>query len=105
MLIDLFLITLIIVFIIDISGFIDEMETILSKWLKGKARVPKPFSCSLCMTWWTGLIYLLIIGEFTLLWIATVALFAILSGVLATLLICVRETLNWVIEKAYNALK
>lgn len=105
MLIDLFLITLIIVFIIDISGFIDEMETILSKWLKGKARVPKPFSCSLCMTWWTGLIYLLIIGEFTLLWIATVALFALLSGVLATLLICVRETLNWVIEKAYNALK
>lgn len=105
MLIDLFLITLIIVFIIDISGFIDEMETILSKWLKGKARVPKPFSCSLCMTWWTGLIYLLIIGEFTLLWIATVALFALLSGVLATLLICIRETLNWVIEKAYNALK
>lgn len=105
MLIDLFLITLIIVFIIDISGFVDEMETILSKWLKGKARVPKPFSCSLCMTWWTGLIYLLIIGEFTLLWIATVALFALLSGVLATLLICVRETLNWVIEKAYNALK
>jgi hypothetical protein len=105
MLIDLFLITLIIVFIIDISGFIDEMETILSKWLKGKARVPKPFSCSLCMTWWTGLIYLLIIGEFTLLWIATVALFALLSGVLATLLICIRETLNCVIEKAYNALK
>ena len=105
MLIDLFLITLIIVFIIDISGFIDEMETILSKLLKGKARVPKPFSCSLCMTWWTGLIYLLIIGEFTLLWIATVALFAILSGVLVTLLICIRETLNWVIEKAYNALK
>lgn len=105
MLIDLFLITLIIVFIIDISGFIDETETILSKWLKGKARVPKPFSCSLCMTWWTGLIYLLIIGEFTLLWIATVALFALLSGVLATLLICIRETLNWVIEKAYNALK
>lgn len=105
MLIDLFLITLIIVFIIDISGFIDEMEAILSKWLKGKARVPKPFSCSLCMTWWTGLIYLLIIGEFTLLWIATVALFALLSGVLATLLICIRETLNWVIEKAYNALK
>lgn len=105
MLIDLFLITLIIVFIIDISGFVDEMETILSKWLKGKARVPKPFSCSLCMTWWTGLIYLLIIGEFTLLWIATVALFAFLSGVLATLLICIRETLNWVIEKAYNALK
>lgn len=104
MFIDLLLITLIIVFIIDISGVIDSIEDTLSKWLKGKAKVPKPFSCSLCMTWWVGLIYLLYVGEFTLLWIAVVALFAHLSGVLGTLLIWVREMLNWVIEKAYNAL-
>lgn len=105
MLIDLLLLTLIIVFIIDLSGIIDELETILSKWLKGKVRIPKPFSCSLCMTWWSGLIYILCMDNFTLLWVATVALFAHLSGVLSTLLIWVRETLNWVIEKAYNALK
>lgn len=105
MLLDLFLITLIIVFVIDISGFIDELESILSKWLKGKARIPKPFSCSLCMTWWIGLIYLLCVGEFNLIYVATVVLFAHLSGVLSTLMVWVRETLNWVIEKAYNALK
>lgn len=105
MFLDLFLITLIIVFVIDISGIIDELETILSKWLKGKARIPKPFSCSLCLTWWVGLIYLLCIGEFNLINIAIVVLFAHLSGVLGTLLVCVRETLNWAIEKVYNALK
>ena len=104
MFIKLFLITLIIVFIIDISGVISQLEETLSKWLKGKARIPKPFSCSLCLTWWVGLAYLLIVGKFTLLGIATVAIFAHLSGVLASLLICIRETLLWLIEKAYNAL-
>ena len=44
---DLFLIALICVVIIDISGFIGEIEDILAKWLKVKSvRIPKPFSCS-----------------------------------------------------------
>lgn len=63
----LLLIAFILVNIIDLSGFIQEMEKILSKWLKGKARIPKPFSCSYCMTHWIGLGYLLVSGNFNLL--------------------------------------
>ena len=105
MIVDLLLITLIIVFIIDLSGIIDSIETVLSKFLNGKARVPKPFSCSLCMTWWVGLIYLLCIHQFTLIWISIVALFAFLTPVFSAILVWLRETLIWVVDKAYNALK
>lgn len=105
MLLDLFFITLIIVFVIDISGIIDEMETILSKWLKGKARIPKPFSCSLCMSWWTGLFYLLCTGNFNITCIAIVCLFSHFSGVLSTFLVLIRETITYYVEKAYNTLK
>ena len=105
MFIDLLLMTLIVVFIVDISGIITSIEDALSKWLKGKVRIGKPFSCSLCMTWWIGFIYILCMEQFTLVWIATVALFAYLTPVLSTFLVFVRETVMWGIEKAYNALK
>ena len=105
MILDLFVMAVTIVFIIDISGVIDSMEEGLSKWLKGKVRIPKPFSCSLCSMWWLGLIYLWIYSQLTLVNISIVALFALLTPVISSLLVLVRETLLWVVGKAYNALK
>lgn len=102
---ELLIITLLMVFIIDLSGFIDEIETALTKWLKGKVRIPKPFSCSLCMSWWTNLIYLLCVGHFTLPYIALVALFAFLTPVFALLFIWIRETLNSILNKALEGIK
>lgn len=102
---ELLIITLLWVFIIDLSGFIDEIEATLSKWLKGKVRIPKPASCSLCMSWWTNLIYLLCVGELTLPHIAIVALFAFLTPVFALLFIWVRETLNKLLNKALEGIK
>lgn len=105
MILDIIAITFLCVFVIDISGFIDEVETMLGKWLKGKAHIPKPFSCSLCMSWWINLIVLLCVGKFTLGYISIVALFAILTPVISTFIIWVRETLNSLIEKGYKCLK
>lgn len=53
------------VFCIDYAGFVEEFGRYLSVFSRSKApkKIPKPFSCSLCMTWWTGLIYLLIISQ------------------------------------------
>lgn len=98
------MITLLTVFVIDISGIVESIESALSRWLNGKAKVPKPFNCSLCMTWWLGIIYLLCLSQFTLFNICIVALFAYLSGVIATLLIFVKELLMNIIERLYNAL-
>lgn len=60
---NLFMISLVLVFIIDISGVIDHIKRFVWKWVyKGKREYRdfemKPFDCSLCATWWCGLIYL-----------------------------------------------
>lgn len=56
------MITVIICFIVDISGIIESIEWWLSKWLNGNVKIPKPISCSLCMSWWIGLIWIIIYG-------------------------------------------
>ena len=49
------------------SGFPSEFEKIISNKLKfGQFKLPKPFSCPLCMTWWCCLIYIICIKQFTL---------------------------------------
>lgn len=69
------MIQIISVLVIDISGFVDEMKIMLSKLLtRGKIATSnyniKPFFCSTCMSWWCGLIYLIIAQEVTLFTIA-----------------------------------
>lgn len=92
--INLLIIQLLLVFIIDLSGIIEEAEKMIAKWLKvPKVHIPKPFSCSLCSTWWIGLIYLLIIGQFTIPMIGYVALLAYLTPVSYNFLILVKEAL------------
>lgn len=105
MILNMFLITLIIVFVIDLSGIIQSAEEGLSKWLKGKAIIPKPFSCSLCMSWWTNLIYILCIHQFTIVNVSIIALFAFLTPVFSTFMLLVKEVLGWVIEKGFECLK
>lgn len=94
---NVFLITLIIVFIIDLSGFIEEVEVMLSKWLKIKAVIPKPFSCSLCLTWWINLFYVLFSGNISLLLVAYIALNAFLTPLFYDSLVIIRETLQGII--------
>ena len=67
---NLLIISFCVVYVIDISGFYDEMSAIISGWLThGKRKEPfyiKPFCCSLCMTLWTTLLYILIVGSVTI---------------------------------------
>lgn len=105
MLIKLLFLTLIVVFIIDISGIIESIENFLSKILKGKVRIKKPFSCSLCMVWWLGLAYIIYFNNLTLINICAVALFAYLTNIISSLLIFLREMMLSVIGKMYDALK
>lgn len=79
MILDLLMISVIICFIIDISGIIENIEWYLGKWLGGKVIIPKPFSCSLCLTFWIGLIWLIVQGEVTLFNIMAVCLLSALT--------------------------
>ena len=105
MCITLLLITICVVIVIDLSGIIDDAETKLSKWLKGRVVIGKPWSCSFCMSHHISLVYLLCVGKLTLPLYALILLFALLTPVISSLLVLVRETLLWVVGKAYNALK
>lgn len=94
---DILFLTLIVVFIVDASGFTDSWLDALSRWLKHRVNSFKPFSCSLCMTWWSGIVYLIVTGRFCLPLIAYVAGLAFLSGTISDLFIFIRETiLRWI---------
>lgn len=78
--INIALIAAIYCFILDYSGAWDEITSKISSWLtSGRIHKPitlKPFSCSLCMTFWTGLVYLLFEHSLTLPNLAYVCLMA-----------------------------
>ena len=90
---DLLFLAVIIVFIVDLSGFTDAWLGAFSKWLGHTVREFKPFTCSLCMTWWTGIIYLIVTGRFCLPLLAYVAGLAFLSLPISEILIFIRELL------------
>lgn len=101
MILNLFLIAFICGFIIEYSGFVTEMEALLTKLTKSKFKVhiPKPFSCALCSTFWIGLIYICITDTFTFLNLALVCIAAASASLLSNTLGFIRELLNKLIEK------
>ena len=104
MIIELILIQLIIVFIIDLSGAVESFKLFLSKILtKGKIQTTnfdlKPFDCSLCSTWWIGLIYLLICHSFTIPYIALVALLSFLTPLSSSILLLIKDLAIFLINK------
>lgn len=110
MIIDLILIQLIIVYIIDLSGAVESFKLFISKILtKGKIQTTnfdlKPFDCSLCSTWWIGLIYLLICHSFTIPYIALVALLSFLTPVSNNILLLIKDLIGFEINKIYEWLQ
>ena len=104
MIIELILIQLIIVFIIDLSGVVDSIKLFISKHLTKNKIVTtnfsiKPFDCSLCTTWWIGLIYLLICHSFTIPYIALVALLSYLTPLSSSILLLIKDLAIFLINK------
>ena len=108
-LINLILIASIVVFIVDISGAIDSIKSGI-KWILTKGKMSnadyrlKPIDCSLCMTFWTGIIYLLVIGQFTLPYFAFVCLLACFSSVIKTSILLVEDILIKITQLIYKLL-
>lgn len=106
--INLFLLTCIIVFIIDLSGFVDEMvKRLYYKYIKVgdyHTLIPKlkPLTCSLCLSFWAGIIYLLITSQFTILMIGYVCLLSFLTPIIGDILIMIKDVLNKIINLIYK---
>ena len=93
---DLFSILIISVLVIDISGFVHSIKVAIGKYLgisPNSFRI-KPFDCSFCMTFWVSMIYLLVVGRFTLVNIAIVLLLCCLTTPLKNLVMSVRDKLT-----------
>lgn len=94
------------VFALDVSGFYQEFTSIISGWLtNGQIKKPimiKPFCCSLCMTFWLSMIYLLVVHQFTLGMIVYTCAVSYLTSVIKDLMILVKDTLTNLITIIYN---
>lgn len=96
------LIALIWVYICDLSGIVTEISHCFAKLLKiHESNMPslKPFSCSQCMTFWTGLFYVIFADSFSLASIVVVCLFAFFTTTLRGLLQAVKEYVERFINK------
>jgi hypothetical protein len=101
-------ITIIIVFCIDLSGGIYSLSEFVWKRLFPKIpyngwRIPL-IGCSLCSTWWGGILYLLITGTFSWLMLCYVAFLAFMTPVIATILIIAKDGFIWLLNKIQKLL-
>ena len=97
--IEYLLITAIVVYIVDLSGFTQSWKQAISAKFGGKCRIGKPFDCSLCMTWWVCLIYPICTGDISLGTIAFAALLSHLSNPIGELMIFIREWMIQIIDR------
>ena len=108
-LINILLISFIVVFIVDISGIVDTIKYwIWKKYVKyGDYHnlQLKPFSCSLCMTWWVNIIYIIAIGEFTIPYIAFITLCSLLSSKIADFEQFIADAVTYLNNLLYKLLK
>ena len=104
-LLDVIFIQIIVCYIIDLSGVIQSMEEGLSKLLKFKCVIPRPFSCSLCSGFWCNLIYLIITHNFTLPYVVFVALVSFFSKNISGFLRWVSEALVKIEDFLYKIIR
>ena len=107
MILNIFIIACICTLIIE-SGFFDEIEVRLSKILfrnKHKLYFGKIFHCSLCATTWVSIAYILLHGEFSLINLCIVLLFAYSTNILTELLHFVIDLALAIISKLRDLFK
>ena len=94
---NLFLIAAFWVFVLDYAGFVTSIEEVLSKMITRvrqrniQIHIPRPFSCSLCMSVWSGLIYIIETNNFSIINLLLVCAAAASTPILAELMSFIRD--------------
>jgi len=96
---NILLLATIIVFVVDISGAVEVFKEKLGKMLRIKVGSLRPFDCSLCMVWWSCLIYALCVGCFTIPILAYISLLSLLALRIADVLRLISDVIGAVIER------
>lgn len=100
---NIFIITLIIVFVLDLTDFWQNVSKGLS-WLITNGKVAKsfelkPFSCSLCSTFWVNLIYVLVAGAFSIPMVGYILLMSYLTPIFADGMRLIRDFIVKLLEE------
>ena len=95
---EFLVITAIIVFVVDLSGVVLLLKKKLWKWLYGYIPYKidwsiKPFDCSLCLTFWIGILYFIIIGQFSILILGYICLLSFLTPIIQEILLVIKDIL------------
>ena len=107
---DLLCISIILVFITDITDFPSNVKKWIS-WVLTKGKIVKDgyrlhlIDCSTCQLWWAGIIYLLCTGNFTLPYLVVVAMLSCLADMIKDAIILLKDLLikiNQVIYKIFR---
>lgn len=98
-LINIYLISVCWVIILDLSGFSHTIKKILWKFLRGTTKYPdnfnpKPFVCSMCQTWWFGLLYMVIAHCLTIPMIAYTLIVSVFTSNTRGLIIFLKDILT-----------
>ena len=93
---EILLIAVICVIIIDISGVIESIKSGIKRLLtNGRMSDPnyslKPLDCSFCITFWTGLAYLLITHSFSLWMLTYLLLICVMTPVIREVIVLIRD--------------
>lgn len=96
---NLFYLTLVVVFVVDISGVTDVLLRMVSAWTGRRFVSLRPFTCSLCMTWWCGLAACMVWRTCDLAHVAFVAGLAFLASVIADAMRLVKDSIVKIINR------
>ena len=97
----LFEITVIVVIVVDISGFVDSIKSLIGKVLGINNVRLKPLDCSFCMNFWTSIAYLLITNELSITAVMVTLLLSTMTPVIQDLIYLIRDFLGKAISKLY----
>ena len=113
MYLNIFVLSCVLVFILDLSGFVSYWQRKIYRWVWNGKKDPDKFdfsqiplfkllSCSLCQSFWWGIGYLLVSHHFTILNLAYVCLIAFLTPITKDFLIWLKDLLQTIIDKIYT---
>lgn len=101
MIFDLVLIVTI-VCLIFLSGFPDEMDKAVNKRFPLRHIPEKPFRCSLCMSFWAQVIYLLVTQQFTLISLCIALGLAFGNEIIQNAIVLVKALVNRILTLLMN---
>lgn len=100
--IETLLITISWILILDQLQFWNDFSTMISGWLSGgKIKKPldwKPFNCSVCMSFWTNLAYIIVTNQFTIWMVLYILVLSWSTPIINSILCFVRNSIIKIIN-------